>query len=88
MVEYVAVMVSELSEPERLVWAAFPGGDWADLRSGDLTADGVQNALSWGDGRAVRAEVLAALLLGAGDTEPGVLLPFGCVGPGSPAGWI
>lgn len=71
MVEYVAVMVSELSEPERLVWAAFPRGAWADLRSGDLTADGVQNALSWGDRRVVRAEALAALLLGAGDAEPG-----------------
>src|SRR5215468_1960309 len=65
------VMVPELTTPERRVWAAFPGGAWTDLQSGDSSADRVQDALSWGDRRVVRAEVLAALLLGAGDAEPG-----------------
>ena len=52
------VELSELSEAERLVWDAFPRGVAVDLSTVDQD-------------RTVRARVLAALLLGARDAEPG-----------------
>ncbi|WP_192809972.1 pentapeptide repeat-containing protein [Actinomadura rudentiformis] len=48
----------DLTEPEQRLWEAFPSGEWVDLRSGDTE-------------RAVRGEVLTALLLGAAGDEPG-----------------
>jgi uncharacterized protein YjbI with pentapeptide repeats len=65
------VIVPDLTEPERLLWAAFPRGAWADLRAGDPVADDPDGAGSWGPSRAVRAEVISALLLGACAAEPG-----------------
>lgn len=65
------VAVEDLTEPERLWWAAFPHGAWVDVRTGDAGSDDLASASSWGQGRLVRAEVIRALLLGGGDTEPG-----------------
>lgn len=50
----------ELTGPERALWQAFPRGDLVDL------AD-----LRDASERTVRAEVIAAVLLGAGPAEPG-----------------
>jgi hypothetical protein len=61
----------DLSEPERLVWKAFPRGAWVDLRAHDPAADDLDRLARAGPQRVVRAEVIAALLLGAGETEPG-----------------
>jgi hypothetical protein len=63
--------LDDLSKPERALWAAFPTGAWADLRSGDPGEDDPANAGCWGKGRTVRAEVVTALLLGARDPERG-----------------
>jgi hypothetical protein len=50
----------KLTQPERVLWRAFPRGDLVDLTS------------AWGVwARTIRAEVLAALLLGAVPAEPG-----------------
>jgi hypothetical protein len=65
------VIVSDLTEPERSLWAAFPRGAWADLRASDPAADDLDGAGSWGPARTVRAEVISALLLGACAAEPG-----------------
>jgi hypothetical protein len=67
----VHVMPSDLSEPERAEWSAFPHGGWVDLRSGDAAEDNVRKGEAWGARRAVRAEVIRALLLGACPAEPG-----------------
>lgn len=52
--------LDELTGPERALWQAFPRGDLVDLRTGE-----------WGGDGAVRAEVVAALLRGAGLSESG-----------------
>jgi hypothetical protein len=80
------VTVPDLTEPERLLWAAFPRGAWTDLRPGDPpasdppagdppgtspSADDLEDAARWGPSRTIRAEVIAALLLGACAEEPG-----------------
>jgi len=65
------VLFPDLSEPERQLWSAFPRGAWVDLRTGDPVADDVKKAVSWGPQRIIRAEVIRALLLGAGSAEPG-----------------
>ena len=67
----VAVAVTELTEPEQALWRAFPRGDWVDLRDGDPAADDPARAPDWAESRVIRAEVIRALLLGAGDREPG-----------------
>jgi hypothetical protein len=61
----------DLSEPERLVWAAFARGEWVDLRAHDPAADDLARVAQAGPERVVRAEVITALLLGAGETEAG-----------------
>jgi hypothetical protein len=60
-----------LSEAERALWEAFPAGSWVDLRTGDPAEDDVGRADQWGPDRTIRAEVIAALLLGAAATQPG-----------------
>ncbi len=50
---------------ERRIWQAFPHGELVDLRTGDAEADDPANAERWPAERAVRGEVIAALLLGA-----------------------
>jgi hypothetical protein len=63
--------LDDLSKPERALWAAFPSDAPVDLRSGDPDEDDPVNAGCWSADRIVRAEVLMALLLGAGDLERG-----------------
>ena len=53
------------TEPEQRVWAAFARGELADLRAGDAEADDPRRAETWDAARRVRAEVVAALWLGA-----------------------
>ncbi len=65
------MLPSDLTEPERELWAAFPRGAVVDLRSGDATADDVTTGAGWGPHRTVRAEVIQALLLGAVPPQPG-----------------
>ncbi|GAA4224536.1 hypothetical protein FHR32_006928 [Streptosporangium album] len=60
-----------LSPAERRVWDAYPTGAWVDLRTGDRVSDDPVNGPEWGPERTVRAEVIAALLLGAREPEPG-----------------
>ncbi|MFI6796464.1 pentapeptide repeat-containing protein [Streptosporangium canum] len=60
-----------LSPAERQVWDAYPAGTWVDLRTGDKDADDPAEGAGWGPERTVRAEVIAALLLGAREPEPG-----------------
>lgn len=60
-----------MSPAERQLWRAFPSGEWVDLRSGDREADDPVHGAQWGDEREVRAEIIAALLLGAVDPQPG-----------------
>jgi hypothetical protein len=67
------VDTDELSEPERLLRAAFPRGTWVDLRTGDTDADDPATAGCWAPARTVRSEAIAALLLGACDPERGYL---------------
>lgn len=67
----VVMIITDLKEPERLLWQAFPSGSWVDLREGDPVADDVGGAMRWGPDRLVRAEVIRALLLGAGEVQPG-----------------
>jgi hypothetical protein len=63
--------LDDLSKPERTLWAAFSTGAPVDLRSGDPDEDDPLNAGCWSADRMVRAEVVMALLLGAGDLEKG-----------------
>jgi len=63
--------LDDLSKPERALWAAFPGGAPVDLRSGDPDEDDPVNAGCWSADRVMQAEVVMALLLGAGDLEKG-----------------
>jgi hypothetical protein len=65
------VEASELGEAERRVWEAFPRGAWADFRTGNADEDDLAKADGWRPERTVRAEVIGALLLGAGEAEPG-----------------
>ncbi|WP_117211265.1 pentapeptide repeat-containing protein [Allorhizocola rhizosphaerae] len=63
-------MGSELNDAERRLWEAFAHGTQVDLGPGEpaapeFTVDG------WGPDRTVRAEVIARLLLGAHQGEPG-----------------
>ncbi|MEU4696433.1 hypothetical protein [Nonomuraea dietziae] len=60
-----------LSPAERRLWRAFPTGAWVDLREGDKELDDPAQAGRWGREREVRAEVIAALLLGAVERTPG-----------------
>uniref|UniRef100_A0AAU2JKN2 Membrane-associated oxidoreductase n=1 Tax=Streptomyces sp. NBC_00049 TaxID=2903617 RepID=A0AAU2JKN2_9ACTN len=61
--------LNDLTPAERRVWNAFPRGEAVDFREqpGDSSVDGA----GWGPDRTVRAEVLRALLLGAGPVEEG-----------------
>ncbi|GAA4484260.1 oxidoreductase [Actinoallomurus oryzae] len=62
------MQIDELTEPERLLWEAFPRGEPVDLSGGDHDFDSTN---AWGPERTVRAEVISSLLLGAQDDEPG-----------------
>lgn len=64
-------MVGDVSEAERLLRTAFPVGEWVDFRTGDPSDDDLAGAAGWGADRTIRAEILAGLLLGAGESSPG-----------------
>ena len=64
-------ILADLNDTENLLWRAFSHGTWVDLRTGDAAAGDLASATHWGPGRVVRAEVITALLLGAGELEPG-----------------
>jgi hypothetical protein len=68
------LVLEEMSDAERRAWDAFPTGRVVDFQVGDVAADDPVGGGSWGPGRQVRAEVVAALLCGAIAVEPG------CVG--------
>ncbi|MFE7072804.1 oxidoreductase [Streptomyces sp. NPDC057620] len=70
----------DLTPPERAVWDAFPEGRLVDLRSGDPEEDDAVGGPAWGAGRTVRAEVLAALLLGANAARPGAVAALNLTG--------
>jgi hypothetical protein len=55
----------------RALWEAFPRGTPVDLRSSDPEDDDPANAAGLGADRVVRAAVVTALLLGAGDLQKG-----------------
>lgn len=61
----VSMMPETLSDSERLVTTAFQRGLWVDLRAGDPVEDNVERGKQWPNSREIRAEVVAALLLGA-----------------------
>ena len=63
--------VADLSPAERALWDAFPRGDSVDLTTGHRGEDEPAMSEQWGRDRAVRAEVIVALLLGACETESG-----------------
>ena len=67
----VLVRVEDLSEAEHALWDAFPLAGTVDLRAGDAAEDDPAGGGTWGQHRSVRAEVVAALLLGAQTAEPG-----------------
>lgn len=62
---------SSPTRAERVLRASFPLGGMVDLRSGDPVRDDLARAAEWGSERTVRAEVIAALLLGAEKLRPG-----------------
>lgn len=57
--------VADPSQTERRVWSAFGRGELVDLRSGDVDADDPSHSDEWPGSRRVRAEIIAALMLGA-----------------------
>jgi hypothetical protein len=61
----------DLSRAESALWGAFARGDMVDLRAGDDALDDLGQAVGWGPERTIRAEVVAALLLGACPQQPG-----------------
>ncbi|MGF0166298.1 oxidoreductase [Streptomyces koyangensis] len=68
----MAVLIyDELTAAERALWDAFPEGRRVDLRTGVPEEDDPATGAEWGAGRTVRAEVVAALLLGGGPARPG-----------------
>jgi hypothetical protein len=71
MPETDVVAPDDLNNAERSLWNAFPAGNWVDLRTGDSTQDDLGKADQWGPDRAIRAGIIAALLLGAAGAQPG-----------------
>ncbi|MFF1557548.1 membrane-associated oxidoreductase [Streptomyces sp. NPDC058279] len=61
--------INDLTPAERRVWDAFPRGEAVDFR--EQPEDSSVDGAGWGPDRTVRAEVLRALLLGAGAVEEG-----------------
>jgi hypothetical protein len=61
----------DLSPAEEAVWSAFPRGAPVDLRVGDPDADDPAEGHAWSSARMVRAELIAALLLGVQPVEAG-----------------
>jgi hypothetical protein len=58
---------SDLTDTECKVWQAAATGTLVDLRTDDPKLDSPEKGAQWGPERTVRAEVIAALLLGGGE---------------------
>jgi hypothetical protein len=67
----VPARLGPLSRAERALWRAAARGELADLRTGKADGDDASRGSGWAAERCVRAEVLAALMLGANPSEPG-----------------
>ena len=67
----VDLLSADLWEAERQLWEAFGRGEVVDLRTGDQDADDPMHADIWDESRKVRAQFLAALLLGAAEPVAG-----------------
>jgi hypothetical protein len=65
------VLGGDLSTSEQRVWDNFPTGKLVDFGTGNAEDDDPARGEGWGPERQVRAEVLAALLYGALEVEPG-----------------
>src|SRR5215471_132161 len=65
------VVAGDLSAAEQRVWAAFPTGMLVDFGTGNAEDDDPSGGEGWRPDRQVRAAVLAMLLCGAVDVEPG-----------------
>jgi hypothetical protein len=63
------VAYGDLSKAEQLLWEAFPGGAWLDFRP-STPGDGIAVGSAPGE-RVIRAEIIAALLLGACEPAAG-----------------
>src|SRR5215831_13242114 len=64
-------VAGDLSAAEQRVWDAFPAGRFVDFGPGKAEGGDPAGGEGWGPDREVRAEVLAALLCGAVEVEPG-----------------
>jgi len=64
-------VAGDLSAAEQRVWDAFPAGRFVDFGPGKAEGGDPAGGEGWGPDRQVRAEVLAALLCGAVEVEPG-----------------
>src|SRR5277367_2993537 len=64
-------VAGDLSDAERRVWDAFPTGAPVAFGTGRAEDDDPAGGEGWGPDRQVRAEVLAALLYGAVEVQPG-----------------
>ena len=69
-----------LSAAEWRVWDAFPAGLLVEFEIGNAEGDDPARAEGWDPDRQVRAEVLAALLCGAVEPEPGQMGQVNLVG--------
>jgi hypothetical protein len=65
------VLAGDLSDAEQRVWDAFPSGTLVDFGTGNEKDDDPSGGEGWGPDRRVGAEVLARLLCGAVDVQPG-----------------
>jgi hypothetical protein len=65
------VIADDLSAAERRLWDAFPTGRMVDFGPSGVENDDPADGDAWGPDRQVRAEVLAALLCGTVEVEPG-----------------
>jgi hypothetical protein len=65
------VPLKSLTPPERAVRAAFPLGEWVDLRQGRSGPDDPGRAQAWGPERNIRSEVIESLLLGTHGSSQG-----------------
>ncbi|MGP3980104.1 hypothetical protein [Streptomyces sp. KR80] len=71
----------ELTSAERGLWQAYRNGTEHDLRTGDPAEDDPGGDRTWGPERAVRAQVIALLLLNGPPAQPGraaALKMIGC----------
>jgi hypothetical protein len=64
------VAPGDLSVAERSLWEAFPRGAWLDLRPGGANSQ-IAGAGTHTDEHVIRAETIAALLLGACEPAAG-----------------